>query len=178
MMIEKKIKRFLLSQPEINFFNKNESGSEYYKVGESIIRVSDHVAIKNNQPDVLNIIVTGENFVVMYGNRLINVNDYNGFKSFLKYHIQMCDCFKDLIHKGLGYKTNTKPYVPSVKTSPAKSKCSYTRTPNTLRVFGKIFDLSLLNDKQKNGIETQLQDGTLPTAKHVAKIIDSYCRQS
>lgn len=101
-----KVKKYLLRHNEINVYKKNNSGSEYYRVGNSIIRVSDHIPISNNQPDVLNIVVSGDNFVVMYGNKVINVNDYNEFKTFLKYHIKMCDCFKDLINAGLGRKSN------------------------------------------------------------------------
>lgn len=104
-MIEK-IKKYLLRHKEINFFKKNDSGSEYYRVGNSIIRVSDHIPISDNQPDTLNIVVSENSFVVMFGNRIINVNDYNDFKTFLKYHIKMCDCFKELINKGLGRASN------------------------------------------------------------------------
>lgn len=105
MMIDK-VKKYLLRHDEINVYKKNCSGSEYYRVGNSIIRVSDHIPINNNQPDVLNIVVSGDNFVVMYGNKIINVNDYNEFKAFLKYHIKMCDCFKDIINAGLGRQSN------------------------------------------------------------------------
>ena len=101
MMIDK-VKKYLLRHNEINFYKKNDSGSEYYRVGNSIIRVSDHIATSRNDPDTLNIVVSGDNFIVMFGNKIINVNDYNEFKMFLKYHIKMCDCFKDIINVGLG----------------------------------------------------------------------------
>lgn len=126
MMIEK-IKRYLLRHKEINFYKKNDSGSEYYRVGNSIIRVSDHVPTSNNQPDNLSIIVSGNNFVVMYGNKLINVNDYNEFKVFLKYHIKMCDCFKDLINKGLN-RTSTD-YIAREEKKPL-----ITKTENSLEM--------------------------------------------
>lgn len=101
-----KVKKYLLRHDEINIYKKNCSGSEYYRVGNSIIRVSDHIPTSDNQPDVLNIIISGDNFIVMYGNKIINVNDYNDFKIFLKYHIKMCDCFKDIINAGLGRQSN------------------------------------------------------------------------
>lgn len=184
MMIEKKIKKYLLNQPEINFFRKNDSGSEYFTVGKSIIRLSNHVTVSNNKPDTLNIVVTGENFVVMYGNRVIIVNDYPAFKNFLKWHIQMCDCFKDIIQNGLAkpkrmvsavYQTN--PTATEVVSSTEESVIPYTRTSNTLRVYGRIFDLSLLREKQKDGIEKMLQDGSLPNAEKVENVINAYIRQ-
>lgn len=117
MMMIDKVKKYLLRHDEINVYKKNCSGSEYYRVGNSIIRISDHISINNNQPDVLNIVVSGDNFVVMYGNKIINVNDYNELKSFLKYHIKMCDCFKYIINAGMGRQSND--YIAREAKQPA-----------------------------------------------------------
>ena len=169
-----KIKKYLLRHKEINFYKKNNSGSEYYKVGNSIIRVSDHVAISNNEPDTLNIIVNGDNFVVMYGNRIINVNDYEDFKKFLKYHIQMCDCFKDLINKGLSRTKNPKPVCPRVskpKITPVEEK----------RVFvwkGEEFDVSDLTASQVNSLYAFDANHNFPKRKSVVKTIESYRLQN
>lgn len=94
-----KIKKFLLRHEEIVQYKKCESGSEYFKVGNSKIRLSDHIATSVNDPSTLNIIVNGDSFVVAYGNKIIINNDYNEFKGFLKYHIKMCQCFKSLFKK-------------------------------------------------------------------------------
>ena len=169
-----KVKKYLLRHNEINFYKKNNSGSEYYKVGNSIIRVSDHVAISNNEPDTLNIIVNGDNFVVMYGNRIINVNDYEDFKKFLKYHIQMCDCFKDLINKGLSRTKDPKSVCPRVskpKISPVEEK----------RVFvwkEEEFDVSDLTASQVNSLYAFDANHSFPKRESVVKTIESYRLQN
>lgn len=105
-----KIRRFLLRHEEIVQYKKRESGSEYFKVGNSKIRLSDHIATSLNDPSTLNIIVNDDNFVVTYGNRIVINNDYNEFKGFLKYHIKMCQCFKSLFRKlSKSEKTTTIP---------------------------------------------------------------------
>lgn len=98
MMIDK-VKKYLLRHSEIERYNKNESGSEYFKVGSSKIRVSDHLATSLSDPTTLNIIVNGDQFVVFYGNKLVNINNYKEFKKFLKYHIQMCDASRTLLKR-------------------------------------------------------------------------------
>lgn len=169
-----KVKKYLLRHNEINFYKKNNSGSEYYKVGNSIIRVSDHVAVNKNKPDTLNIIVNGDNFVVMYGNRIINVNDYEDFKKFLKYHIQMCDCFKDLINKGLSRTEDPKPVCPRVskpKITPVEEK----------RVFvwkGEEFDVSDLTVSQVNSLYAFDANHSFPKRESVVKTIESYRLQN
>lgn len=170
-----KVKKYLLRHNEINFYKKNDSGSEYYKVGNSIIRVSDHVAISNNRPDTLNIVVNEDNFVVMYGNRIINVNDYEDFKKFLKYHIQMCDCFKDLINKGLFGTEEPKPvYRPRIskpKISPVEGK----------RVFvwkGEGFDVSDLTASQVNSLYALDANHSFPKRESVVKTIEGYRLQN
>lgn len=169
-----KVKKYLLRHNEINFYKKNDSGSEYYKVGNSIIRVSDHITVSNNRPDTLNIVVNGDNFVVMYGNRIINVNDYEDFKKFLKYHIQMCDCFKDLINKGLFGTEDPKPVCPRVskpKITPVEGK----------RVFlwkGEGFDVSDLTTSQVDSLYALDANHSFPRRESVLKAIESYRLQN
>lgn len=157
-----KVKKYLLRHDQINVYKKNESGSEYFRVGNSIIRVSDHVAVSNNRPDTLNIVVNGDNFVVMYGNRIINVNNYEDFKKFLKYHIQMCDCFKDLINKGLGIQS--KDYVAEKtkkKKLPTVSlKQKVTISPHDPRLEG-------LTAKQIDGLVTMFFNSEITAAKTI-----------
>lgn len=170
-----KVKKYLLRHDQINVYKKNESGSEYFRVGNSIIRVSDHVAVSNNRPDTLNIIVNGDNFVVMYGNRIINVNDYEDFKKFLKYHIQMCDCFKDLINKNLFGTENSKltyrPRVSKPKITPVEGK----------RVFlwkGEGFDVSDLTTSQIESLYSMDANHSFPKRECVLKTIESYRLQN
>lgn len=183
-----KVKKYLLRHNEINFYKKNESGSEYYRVGNSIIRVSDHVATSRNDPDTLNIVVSGDNFVVMFGNKIINVNDYDEFKKFLKYHIQMCDCFKDLINKGLG-RTSKSPETLIVQKTFKTDNPFKELTKSELRALpiDKVmpyihpelhnFDLSGLTAKQILGLSSMVSHGKLASKEAIQKNIDCMLSQ-
>ena len=166
-----KIKKYLLRHNEINFYKKNNSGSEYYKVGNSIIRVSDHVAISNNRPDTLNIIVNEDNFVVMYGNKIINVNNYEEFKKFLKYHIQMCDCFKDIINKGLSRKATS---IEQVTVTP-KPQMKIVPEGVTQVIYFKdeLIDVSDLSKKQYKGLISMQNSRCFPTRKALDKALNN-----
>ncbi len=145
-----KVKKCLLRHDEINIYKKNCSGSEYYRVGNSIIRVSDHITVSNNQPDVLNIVVSGDNFVVMHGNKIINVNDYNELKTFLKYHIKMCNCFKDIINSGLKRKSHDYIFKEAKKKT---KKCTSSETA-LIKVSTDDPRLEGLSAKQINSLIT------------------------
>ena len=182
MMIDK-VKKYLLRHDEINVYKKNCSGSEYYRVGNSIIRVSDHIPISNNQPDVLNIVVSGDNFVVMYGNKIINVNDYNEFKAFLKYHIKMCDCFKDIINAGLGRQSND--YIArESKKSKKRKEMGLDLTPPAItgmRKFiynGEEFDVSDLTNGQVSILHSQLAHGLIPRRESLIKSLNSFRKRN
>lgn len=171
-----KVKKYLLRHNEINFYKKNDSGSEYYMVGNSIIRVSDHLAVSNNRPDALNIVVSGDNFVVMYGNRVINVNDYEDFKKFLKYHIQMCDCFKDIINKGLFGTENSTPKTvrhTTPKITPVKRK-KPLKGKKPFLYKGEGFDVSDLTDTQVKSLYKLLDTGFFPKRSSVIRTIQNY----
>ena len=179
-----KVKKYLLRHNEINVYKKNCSGSEYYRVGNSIIRVSDHIPISNNQPDVLNIVVSGDNFVVMYGNKIINVNDYNEFKAFLKYHIKMCDCFKDIINAGLGRRSNDYIARESKKTKKKRNEEDLVLTLPVitgLRTFnykGEEFDMSDLTDKQVFSLNSMFSNGSLSRRESLIKVLNNYRKQN
>lgn len=102
-----KIRKYLLRQKDIILYNKTVSGSEYYMIKESTIRLSDHIPASGSYPEELNIIVQDSNFVVFYGNRLIIIDNYEQFKSFIKQFIIICDIFKDMINRGLGRRVET-----------------------------------------------------------------------
>ena len=160
-----KVKKYLLRHEQINIYKKNESGSEYFRVGNSIIRVSGHVATSRNDPDTLNIVVCEDNFIVMFGNKIINVNDYNEFKTFLKYHIKMCDCFKDIINAGLGRKS--KDYIAQeAKKKKAKPKQKVVLSADDPRLEG-------LTAKQIDGLITMIFN----TEGAATKTINVYRKQ-
>lgn len=102
-----KIRKYLLRHEEITLLKKNESGSEYFRVSNSKIRLSNHLATFSNYPDDLNIIVQNNSFVVFLGNKLININNYELFKQYIKHHIIISDSLRDIINQGL----NRKPKV-------------------------------------------------------------------
>lgn len=166
-----KVKKYLLRHDEINIYKKNCSGSEYYRVGNSIIRVSDHIPISNNQPDVLNIVVSGDNFVVMYGNKIINVNDYNEFKTFLKYHIKMCDCFKDIINTGL--KRKSHDYIAREAKKEKKTKKCVPSETALIKVSTDDPRLEGLSAKQIDSFITL----SFKNEKNALSVINGYRKQ-
>lgn len=163
-----KVKKYLLRHNQINIYKKNESGSEYFRVGNSIIRVSDHVATSRNDPDTLNIVVCGDNFIVMFGNKIINVNDYNAFKSFLKYHIQMCDYFKDLINKGLG--RTSKDYV----SKPSKKNYSSEDCLPYIIYKDERIDISNLTEAQRASTHSMHKHNCFPRRESLIKHLQHY----
>lgn len=95
-----KIRKYLLRHEEITPLKKNKSGSEYFQVSNSKIRLSNHISTAPSRPDQLNIIVNKDCFVAFLGNQLINVNDYELFKQYIKHHILICDTLKHWIGQG------------------------------------------------------------------------------
>lgn len=142
-------------------------------VGNSIIRVADHVTTSNNYPDTLNIVVSGDNFIVLFGNKIINVNNYEDFKKFLKYHIQMCDCFKDIINRGLGRKkTPAKKIIESDGVVQTQSAPLPNYSVGRFRIY--------LDDPRLKGIrESQVAHLTNQTFKSYQALINSLnnCRR-
>lgn len=168
MMMIDKVKKYLLRHSEIERYNKNESGSEYFKVGSSKIRVSDHLATSLSDPTTLNIIVNGEQFVVFYGNKLININDYEEFKKFLKYHIQMCGCFKSLIKKATeAMKKTAQPVQVHQDVQPI------TPGQQTLLFKGEEIDVSDIPAHRLPGVQSMIAHGCFPRKdsllKHLAQ---------
>lgn len=173
MMIDK-VKKYLLRHSEIEHYNKNESGSEYFKVGSSKIRVSDHLATSLSDPTTLNIIVNGDQFVVFYGNKLININDYEEFKKFLKYHIQMCGCFKNLIKKATEAMKKSKPaeVTPAVKTTVVIEPVSPGQ--KTILFKGEEVDVSDIASHRLPGIQSMIAHGCFPRKDSLLKHLSRF----
>lgn len=162
-----KVKKYLLRHSEIERYNKNESGSEYFKVGSSKIRVSDHLATSLNDPTTLNIVVNDDQFVVFYGNKLININDYEEFKRFLKYHIQMCGCFKTLIKKATeAMKKSTTSENPILQTN----QCGQ----QTLIFKGEEIDVSDIASHRIQGIQSMIAHGCFPRKESLLKHLSQF----
>ena len=85
-----KIRKFLLKQKGVEFTKKSEkSGSLYFKIGDRIIRVSDHIPTTMCRPEALHIIVTvnSESFIILVNNRIAIIPNYNKLKEYLKFYI-------------------------------------------------------------------------------------------
>lgn len=92
----------------------------------------------------------------------------------------MCDCFKDMIHKGLGYESAKKT---STANAESISRIPYqdskiTVTENVLKIFGSTYNISSLKPKQKESLITQHLNGCLRSEKHVINLIEGYKRQN
>lgn len=153
--MKKKIRSYLMRHSEISFYKKSDTNSEYFKVGNSKIRLSDHINPINNQLDQLNIIINNNNFVVILGNKMIINNDYVEFKKFLKYYIQTCDCFKDIFK-----------YV------------TFTRATQEIKWGDKRIDVSDLKQSQYIGLLKQLNFGSIKKEKQLMGIIELFRAQN
>ena len=84
-----KIRKYILRNPHISFFKRNESGSEYFKVEDKYkIRLSDHQASSLSLPNTLNIMVNErDEITVMIANKPYHY-EYKDLKELIKhYHI-------------------------------------------------------------------------------------------
>lgn len=90
----------------------------------------------------------------------------------------MCDCFKDLIHKGLNHTPKgTKPAKKKavVKEEPIQySDNDIVVTDIMCKVGDLNFDISKLSYKQKKAIVDQRKAGYLKTNSHVITLIQSF----
>lgn len=89
----------------------------------------------------------------------------------------MCDCFKDLIHKGLNHTPKgTKPAKKAVvKEEPIQySDNDIVVTDIMCKVGDLNFDISKLSYKQKKAIVDQRKAGYLKTNSHVITLIQNY----
>lgn len=110
---------------------------------------------------------------------IINVNDYKEFKSFLKYHIKMCDYFKDIIKNGL----SKNPVISGPKKSLKLSKKELQKVSiETILPYinPKLHDFNLegLNAKQILGISSMIDHRSLSTKDAIQKNIDSMIKQN
>lgn len=167
MMIEK-IKKYLLRQPDIEFYSKHDSESEYFKLGNTKIRVSNHYATSLNEPTTLNIIVDGDFFNVVYVNTPIPIRNYEELKGFIKF-------FKP-VSNGL------TRYIRSTNRKSTKSVSTNTQQTTNNKKNSKKEDLKAfveenkegLNPKQINSFMSMIDRGHVTKESSIFKMIESY----
>lgn len=84
-MVRKKVENYLLKQEGVSLHKQSESGSTYFKVGSSMIRLADHTC-PINEPKTLNILLpaTGESFVLVIGGRIVVIKNYNKLREYIR----------------------------------------------------------------------------------------------
>lgn len=97
-MIRKKIENYLLKQEGVSFQKQSESGSTYYKIGSSRIRLADHLCSTFSDPKVLEILipVTGESFVLAIGGRIVVMKNYNKLREYIRSFCLTALCTKPI----------------------------------------------------------------------------------
>lgn len=95
-MVIDKVINYLSRQDGVEVVNTNDSGSHYFRVGATKIRVSDHFATSLNSPQTLNVVCTKDIFVATYGNKLLPVGNYQSLCSLLRNFVMVCDILKPL----------------------------------------------------------------------------------
>lgn len=97
--MKKKIENYLLKQEGVSFHKQSDSGSVYYKVGSSKIRIADHMCPAFNDPRVLEIIipVVGESFVLIIGSKVVVMNNYDKLREYIRAFCLTALCTKPII---------------------------------------------------------------------------------
>lgn len=159
---EEKIKKYLLKQPVISFFKKNDSGSEYYQCYHSLIRLSDHIPYRINLPEILNIIVNKDTFAILYGGKLINLNDYDEFKKFIKHFILIQEVTTASIKSHYNKVENAECLIPKDEN-----------IINYIRFKGQLFNVSNLTCKQINNINNRIKANQICSNKELITAINN-----
>ena len=165
MQLIDKIRRYLLKQPGLKFFKKNDSGSEYFTYNNTIIRLSDHVTYNTMQRRELNIIVNKNTFCILYNSRLINLNDYEEFKSFIKSYVILYDAFATMELKRVG----------DVDVSEVVPKTNHLY--KFIKFNDKLYNVSDLSHAQAGEISTRITNKQIPTEIVLYNLINEYRKQ-
>lgn len=97
-MVRRKIDNYLLKQEGVTFHKQSDSGSTYYKVGSTRIRVSDHLCSAFNDPNTLEILipVNSESITLIIGGRIAIMKNYNKLKEYIKSFCLTALCTKPI----------------------------------------------------------------------------------
>ena len=164
--IAKKIENYLLRHPQITFKSENESGSKYFQCYSTLIRLSNHVTYRISMPEVLNIIVNDDTFALIFGNQLINLNDYDEFKNFLKYFI----IIQDTMQKAL--------LVEYDKITAAENAtCKGRNVVNYINFRNRLYNVSELTNKQIAQIDDKINRKLITNEDALIKQIEEFKTQ-
>lgn len=139
-----KIDKLLLSFPEVEFDVQANTGSRYYRIqGDTYIRLANHIRTTGNKASYINIIISGDNFCVFYGNKLIDIPNIFRLKRWLKNIIPVVNTLKNTITG-----SDEKAIEEERNTEILQVRPNYN--PNN------VIDITGLTPRQKNQLVTQI----------------------
>lgn len=176
-----KIRRFLLRQSGITFFKKNESGSEYYKVKDCLIRLSNHRASAPCPAQNLDIIVNEDMFVVFWLGQLETIRTYDELKERIKTYVRDGDKINKYISARMAVirnsiKQSTEKVVENIVyvISPNSNLPIIDEESKTVEYLGYRVNCSILRPKTWNSLKSTLINSTPKTSTAFDKVISSY----
>ena len=97
-MIRKKVENYLLKQEGVSLHKQSASGSAYFKIGSSRIRLADHICSSFSEPKTLEILlpVSGESFVLSIAGRIVVIKNYNKLKEYIRSFCLTALCSKPI----------------------------------------------------------------------------------
>lgn len=92
-----KLKKYLQKFEGVSFHKESESGSVYYKIGSSKIRIADHQSPVND-PEVLNILFpqNSGSIILTIGGRFVIIQNYNKLKEYIRSFMLTAVCTKPI----------------------------------------------------------------------------------
>lgn len=93
----KKIRNYILRQTGITFYKESDSGSQYFKIDNYVIRLSNHIT-DLNPSNVMNIVVVGDQITLIVKNRPYPTT-YKVLKERIRNYAVFADLFKPVIIK-------------------------------------------------------------------------------
>lgn len=168
-----KIRRFLLRQSGITFFKKNESGSEYYKVKDCLIRLSNHRASAPCPAQNLDIIVNEDMFVVFWLGQLETIKTYDELKERIKTYVRDGDKINKYISARIATIKQEKVIEKVVYVEP-KQVPIIDEESKIIEYFGYRVNCSHLKAKNWNSLASIIKHGTPKNLQAFCNVISSY----
>lgn len=153
-----KIKRFLLRQPNVEFLKKSDnSESLYFTVGNSIIRVSDHIPTSQCRPEQIHILVAAnsESFTILVNNRVAIIPNYTKLKEYIKFYILTVGIMGRVVHNVV----TTTEVVQQVKEITVEKVIPVYRQVEGANVEEKalLTDFRRIPQKQRDHVRNQMK---------------------
>lgn len=156
------IKKFLIDCGAEYLNKSDESDSEYVKFGDIIIRISDHIGVRNDIPSVVFPNNEPSKPVLVMASNILSYPSIKELKNFLKNYLDLISLNESVI-KIITYKKNAKIKTLTNKINEKKEELDeVTSNINSLTkaVMGKkgYVDMSGLTTKQKHSIVKIIED--------------------